>query len=200
LRWLGYLFGWLGAIVVASQTAATLLFVAGDSLVKKRTWLAATAVGAGSALVLVLLWQVHAVGPVRTSNSAQGSGPADLVGRTVTQAMVKRVNLRGAMLSGTKLDRLVLTGKSLDGAVAPGSSFIESNLSHVSMRGAQLSGANFIGACLHRADLAGAELNGADIAGADISGLDLPTRVMRTLIGKPARRGTHVPSCRKRLG
>jgi hypothetical protein len=194
----GYLFGWLGAIVVAGQTVATLLFVTGDSLVKKRTWLATSAVGVGAALVLVLLWQIHAIGPVRGKNTGQTSGPVDLAGHTVTQAMLKLLDLRGATLSGATLDHLVLTGKSLNGAVAPGSSFIGSNLGGVPMRGAELSGANFIGACLQGADLAGAELNGADIAGADITGLDLPASVMNTLVGKPAPSGARVSSCQMR--
>ncbi len=196
----GYVFGWLGAIVTAGQTVATLVFVAGDSLVKKRTWLAASAVGMGTALVLLLLWQVHAIGPVRSRTPGQASGQTDLAGRTVTQAMLKRLDLRGALLAGARLDHIALTGKSLDGAVAPGSSFVGSNLLGVPMRGAELFGASFIGACLRHADLAGAELNGADIAGADITGLDLPTSVMKTLVGKPAPSGAQVPSCQMRAG
>jgi Pentapeptide repeats (8 copies) len=193
----GYLFGLLGAVVVAGQTVATLLFVAGDSLLdlKKRTWLTVSAVAVGVAVVAVLFWQAHAIGLVRSRSSGQTGGPADLVGRTVTQAMLKGLNLRGAMLSGTKLDHLSLTSKSLNGAVAPGSSFIGSNLQRVPMRGAELPGANFSAACLRHTDLAGAELNGANITGADITGIDLPPSIMKTLVGKPAPSGTRVQSC-----
>jgi hypothetical protein len=198
----GFLFGWLGAVVVAGQTVATLLFVAGDTLLEhgKRAWLAVSAVGAGAAVVLVLLWQIHTIGSLRSRSFGQTNGPTDLVGRTVTQAMLKGLNLRGAMLSGAKLDNLSLTSKSLNGVVAPGSSFIKSNLRGVPMRGAELPGANFSGACLRHADLAGAQLDGANITGADITGIDLPPRIMKTLVGRPARRGTHVPSCQRPAG
>jgi Pentapeptide repeats (8 copies) len=195
----GYLFGILGAVVVAGQTVATLLFVAGDSLLgrKKRTSLAVLAVGAGAVVVLVLLWQAHAIGLVRSRNSGEVSGPIDLVGRTITQTMLKGLNLRGAVLSGATVDGRSLTSNNLDGAVAPGSSFIGSNLQAVPMRGAELPGANFSRACLRRADLAGAELSGANITGADITGIDLPPSVMKTLVGRPAPSGARVASCYK---
>jgi hypothetical protein len=198
-------FGWLGAVVTAGQAVASLLFVAGDTMLnpKKRAWLAISAVIVGAAVVLVLLWQAHALGFLRnrnsgrttSPNSVQTAGPADLGGRTITQAMLKSLNLRGAVLSGAKLDHLSLTDQSLNGVVAPGSSFIGSDLRGVPMRGGDFPGADFTGACLRGADLAGAELNGANITGADITGIDLPPSVRRTLIGKPASPGTHVPSC-----
>ena len=199
----GYVFGWLGAVIAGGQAVASLLFVAGDTLLdlKRRAWLAVVAVVAGVAVVLVLLWQAHALKFVRSGNSGPGgnsggtSTPADLTGRTITQAMLNGLSLRGAVLSGSNLDHLSLTGQSLNGVVAPGSSFIGSDLQGVPMRGAELPGANFTGACLRGADLAGAELNGANITGADITGTDLPTAVRRTLIGKQAAPGTHVPSC-----
>ena len=193
----GYRFGWLGAVVAAGQAVASLLFVAGDTLLnlKKRTWLAISAVVAGAAVVLVLLWQAHAVGFVRTANSGQTSTQAELTGRTITQAMLKTLNLRGAVLSGTNLDHLSLTNQSLNGVVAPGSSFVGSDLRDVPMRGGEFPGADFTGACLHGADFAGAVLNGANVTGADMTGIDLPSAVRRTLIGKPASPGTHVPSC-----
>ena len=199
----GYVFGWLGAVIAAGQAVASLLFVAGDALLdlKRRAWLAIVAVVAGAAVVLVLLWQVHALEFVRSGNSGRGGNSgqtstlADLTGRTVTQAMLNGLSLRGAVLSGSKLDHLSLTDQSLNGVVAPGSSFIGSDLRGVPMRGAEFPGANFTGACLRGADLAGAELNGANITGADVTGIDLPSAVRRTLIGKPAAPGTHVPSC-----
>ena len=193
----GYLFGWLGAVVAAGQAVASLLFVAGDTLLdlKRRTWLAVSAVVVGAAVVLVLLWQTQALGFVRSRSPSPVSGPTDLVGRTVTQTMLKGLILRGAMLSGTKLDYLSLASKSLNGVVAPGSSFIGSDLRGVPMRGAEFAGADFSGACLRGADLAGAQLNGANITGADITGVDLPPSIMRTLIGKPTSPGTHVRSC-----
>jgi Pentapeptide repeats (8 copies) len=204
----GYLFGWLGAVVAAGQAVASLLFVAGDTLLdlKRRARLAVSAVVVGALVVLVLLWQAHAYEFVRVGESGQsgnsgqtGTPTADLAGRTVTQAMLKGVNLRGAVLSGAALDHLSLTGLSLNGAVAPGSSFIGSDLQDVPMRGAELPGANFTGACLRGADFAGAELNGANITGADITGIDLPSAVRRTLIGKPASAGMNVPSCHEPL-
>ncbi len=193
----GALFGWLGAVVVAGQTVATLLFVAGDTLLErgKRARLALSAVVAGAAVALLLLWQAHAIGILRTGSSGHASKPTDLTGRTITQPMLKGLNLRGATLSGAKLDHLALTSKSLNGAVAAGSSFIGSDLRGVSMRGAELPGANFSKACLRGADLAGAVLNGADITGADITGIDLPPSVRKTLIGKPAPPSAHIPSC-----
>lgn len=200
----GYVFGWLGAVVVAGQAVASLLFVAGDTLLdlKKRSWLAVSAVVTGAAVVLVLLWQAHALEFAKSGNPGQSGNfgqastlTTDLAGRTITQAMLKGLNLRGAVLSGTRLDHLSLTAQSLNGAVAPGSSFIGSDLRGVPMRGAEFPGANFTGACLRGADLAGAELNGANIAGADITGIDLPSAVRQTLIGKPASPGAHVPSC-----
>jgi hypothetical protein len=194
----GYLFGWLGAVVATGQAIASLLFVAGDTLLdlRRHTWLAVSAVTAGAAVVLVLLWQAHALGFVRSGSSGQTRTPTTLTGRAITQAMLKGLNLRGAMLSGTKLDHLSLTSQSLNGAVAPGSSFVGSDLQGVPMRGGEFSGADFTGACLRDADLAGAELNGAKITGADITGIDLPSSVRQTMIGKPARPGAHVPSCR----
>ena len=53
----GYMFGWLGAVVVAGQAVASLLFVAGDTLLdlKRRIGLAVLAVVAGAAVVLVPL-------------------------------------------------------------------------------------------------------------------------------------------------
>ena len=201
----GYVFGWFGAVVTTGQAVASLLFVAGDTLLglRKRAWLAISAVVAGAAVVLVLLWQAHALGFLRSRNSVQTTspnsvqtaGPTDLSGRTITQAMLKSLNLRGAVLSGTKLDHLSLTDQSLNGTVAPGSSFIGSDLQRVPMRGGEFPGADFTGACLRGADLAGAELNGAIITGADITGTDLRPSVRRTLIGKPASPSTHVPSC-----
>jgi Pentapeptide repeats (8 copies) len=193
----GYLFGWLGAVVVAGQTVATLLFVAGDSLLdsKKRTWLTVSAVAAGSVVVIILLWQAHAIGLLRSRTAGEARGSANLVGRTLTQTMVEGLNLRGAMLSGAELDHLSLVGKSLNGAIAPGSSFIGTNLQRVPMRGGEFPGANFSGACLRDADLAGAELDGANVAGADITGTGLPHKVVKTLVGKPAPSGTHVRSC-----
>jgi hypothetical protein len=199
----GYVFGWLGAVIVAGQAVASLLFVAGDTLLdlRKRAWLAVVAVVAGAAVVLVLLWQAHALKFVRSGNYGRSanpvptSTPTDLTGRTITQAMLNGLSLRGAVLSGSKLDHLSLTGQSLNGVVAPGSSFVGSDLRGVPMRGAELSGADFTGACLRGADLAGAELNGANVTAADITGTDLPPAVRRTLIGKPAAPGTHVPSC-----
>jgi len=201
----GYVFGWLGAVVTAGQAVASLLFVAGDTMLnpRKRAWLAISAVVAGAAVVLVLLWQAHALGFLRnrnsgrttSSNSVPTTGPTDLSGRTITQAMLKSLNLRGAVLSGAKLDHLSLTDQSLNGVVAPGSSFIGSDLRGVPMRGGEFPGADFTGACLRGADLSGAELNGANITGADITGIDLPPSVRRMLIGKPASPGTYVPSC-----
>jgi hypothetical protein len=193
----GTLFGLLGAVVVTGQAVASLMFVAGDTLLdlKRRTWLAVSAVVVGAAVVVVLLWQAHALGFLRSRSSGQTGGSADLVGRTVTQTMLKGLNLRGATLSGTKLDHLSLTGKSLDGAIAPGSSFIGSDLRKVPMRGAELPGADFTEACLRYADPAGAELNGANITGADITGINLPPSVRKTLVGKPASPGAHVRSC-----
>jgi Pentapeptide repeats (8 copies) len=197
----GSLFSWPGAVLGVGVTVATLLLVAGYTLLDLKK-LKRLAVSAGVALVvslaviLVLLWQVRAVGFGRGSSPGHTSGSADLAGRTVTQLMLKGLNLRGAMLSGTKLDHLSLTHKSLNGAVAPGSSFIGSDLQKVPMRGAELPGANFSGACLRYADLAGAELNGAIITGADVTGVDLPPSVLRTLIGKPAAPDVRVPSCK----
>jgi Pentapeptide repeats (8 copies) len=193
----GALFGWLGAVVVAGQTVATLLFVAGDTLLErdKRARLAVSAVVAGAAVALLMLWQLHTIGVLRTGSSHHASRPTDLTGRIVSQAMLKRLNLRGAMLSGAQLDHLNLTSKSLNGAVAPGSSFVGSDLRRVAMRGADFPGANFTGACLRDADLAGAVLNGVTITGADITGVHLPRSVRKTLVGKPAAVDAHVSSC-----
>jgi len=180
---------------------AILLLVAGYNLLDPKNLMrlvvsAGVALAVGLAVVLVLLWQAHAIGFDRNSTSGRVGGPANLAGRTVTRPMLKGLNLRGATLSGTKLNHLSLTHKSLNGAVGPGSSFIGSDLQKVPMRGAELPGANFSGACLRYADLAGAELNGAIITGADITGVNLPPSVMRTLVGKPAAPGVRVPSCK----
>ena len=199
----GYVFGWLGAVVVAGQAVASLLFVAGDTLLdlERRTRLAVAAVLAGSAVVLVLLWQAHALGFARSAqpgqgeNSGQTSALTELAGRTITQIMLEGLSLRGAVLSGARLDHLSLVSQSLNGVVGPGSSFTGSDLQGVPMRGAVLPGANFTDACLRGADLSGAELNGANITGADITGIELPSTERQTLIGKPASSGTHVLSC-----
>jgi hypothetical protein len=193
----GYLFGWLGAVVATGQAVASLLFVAGDTLLdlRKRTWLAVSAVTVGAIVVLILLWQVRELGLARGGNADQIGTPTHLTGRTITQVMLKNLNLRGAVLSGTRLDHLSLIGQSLNGVMAPGSSFIGSDLQGDPMRGGEFPGADFTRACLRGADLAGAELNGANITGADIAGIDLPPAIRRTMIGVPARPGTNVPSC-----
>ena len=193
----GYVFGWLGAVVATGQAVASLLFVAGDTLLtlRKRAWLAISAVVAGAAVVLVLLWQTHALGFVRSSNPVQTAGSTDLTGRTVTQAMLKSLNLRGALLSGTRLDHLSLTGQSLNGAVAPGSSFIGSDLRRVPMRGAELSGAISPGHACAAPILPALSSTGPTSPGPTSPESICRPSVRRTLIGKPASPGTHVPSC-----
>lgn len=193
----GYLFGAVAALLVAGQTVATLLFVAGDNPPdrRRRSWLTVSAVAAGMFVVAALFWQASSIGLLRHVGPSRTSGPTDLAGRTVTESMLKGVDLRGATLSGANFDGLSLVRFSLAGSIAPGASFIGSDLRGVSLRGADLRGANFTMACLRDSHLDGAELTGANITGADITGIKLPAKVRRTLFGKAARGGVHIRSC-----
>jgi Pentapeptide repeats (8 copies) len=188
----GALFGEIGALLVFSQTVATLLFVAGEQLLQKsmRPKIAVAAVVVGSLTVMLLLPRLHTgtrVAPV--------TGTPDLRGKRVTPAMLRNLSLRGALLDGARLPGLDLRGKNLAGASAAGASFAHARLDGVSMRGADLIGADFASACLRGADLAGAELDGADVAGADMTGVAIPRSVRMRLVGRPLSRGSPKSPC-----
>ena len=193
----GYLFGTLGALLVAGQTVATLLFVAGDYPPNRsrRSWLTVSAVAAGILVIAGLFWQAHSMGLLPKEQSRPASGPVDLAGSTVTESILKGIDLRGADLSGANFDGLSLIHLSLAGAMAPGASFVGTNLRGVSMQGADLRGANFSMACLRGSDLDGANLTGADITGADITGTNFPPNARKTLVGKAAPKEVKIPSC-----
>lgn len=194
----GQLFGAVGAIVIAGQTVATLLFIAGDQLLDRRprNWLAISAVGAGTVVVLLLLWQSHAPSLRHGGeHAAPPKGPVDLRGKVVTPRDLSGVVLRGALLGGADMDTLDLTHHDLTGVSAPGVSLRASDLQRVHLRGADLRGADLGGACLRYADVAGANLAGANVAGADLTGLTVAAAMKKTLIGKPAESSEHIPSC-----
>ncbi len=198
----GRFFGVWGALIVAGQTVATLLFAAADDSLNRsrRSWLTLTAVGAGMIVIAVLFWQASSSGILPKLGAGRAkvpsSGPVNLAGRRLTQSMLNAADLRGATLSGADFNGLLLTRLSLAGAVAPGASFVRSDLQGISLRGADLRGADFSMACLRGSDLSGAQLRGVDIAGADITDAGLSRRVRRTMTGRPAPAGTHVRSCR----
>lgn len=187
----------MGALLVAGQTVATLLFVAGDSPSdrSRRSWLTVSAVAAGIFVAAVLYWQAGSIGLLRHTGAIHPNGPANLAGRTVTESMLKGLDLRGSTLSGANLEGLSLVHFSLAGAIAPGASFVASDLRYASLQGADLQGDNFTRACLRDSDLDGAELTGANITGADITGTGLSRKVTRTLVGRAARKGANVRSC-----
>ena len=193
----GYLFGWLGAVIVAGQTAATLLFVAGDSLLdrKKRTSLAVLAVAAGTAVVLALLWQAHAVRlagqPKFWSNErAVKPGRPHYYPDAAAESQPSRRGVLGAARWTTSPSAArASTARSPLAARSSEVTCREFRCAAQNSRGKISAGRASVGG------LAGAELNGANIAGADITGIDLPPSVMKTLVGKPAPSGTHVPSC-----
>jgi hypothetical protein len=194
----GHLFGVVGAIVIAGQTVATLLFVAGDQLLDRRarSWLAVSAVGVGTIVVLLLLWQSHTPSLRRgAEHAAPSKGPVDLRGKVVTSRGLRDVVLRGALLDGAVMEKLDLTHHDLTGVSAPGISLQESDLQQVHLQGADLRGADLAGACLRNADVAGANLTGANVTGADLTGLAVPASMRKTMIGKPAESSKPIPSC-----
>jgi len=77
----------------------------------------------------------------------------------LVEAVKKKINLRGADLTGAHLRGADLTGAHL--------------------RGADLTGAYLRGAYLTGADLTGADLTGADLTGADLTGADLTKGQMK---------------------
>jgi hypothetical protein len=163
----GYAFGVRGAVVVAGQTIATLLFALGTKFATTRWSIkAATAAIAVSTFVILLL-----LGLVRTETAPSVVSPVDLRGQHLTSPPAA---LRGALLAGTRLDGIDLAGRSLAGAQAAGASFRGANLKGANLRGADVSGVDFTGACLRDADLSGAIMVGATWDGADLTGAVLP--------------------------
>ncbi len=149
-------------------------------------------VAIGSAAVLLVVALMH--GPTRST--VVEAGPVDLRGKSLTQRMVDKIELRGALLAGASLTGLDLRRNSLAGALAPGVLLVNARLDGVDLRGADLRGADLTGACLDGADLAGALLYGANIEGADLGAVTIPRREAKSLIGRAAQKGHPPAHCR----
>ena len=93
---------------------------------------------------------------------------ADLRGKEFSSVTAE--DLRGAELSGARLEGLELAERDFSGVIAQGTSFRDSKLSKAVFRGADLRGADFTGACLRGADFSGADLQGITLTGADVEG------------------------------
>lgn len=103
---------------------------------------------------------------------------ADLHGKLLRDANLRKANLRGALLydanlsgadlSGADLHRANLEGANLNQVIMEGANLSGTALSKAALRGADLTGAHFNGATLRKADLSGADLSDADLSGADM--------------------------------
>ena len=87
---------------------------------------------------------------------------------TVSEAIRRDANLRGANLSGADLRGANLSGADLRGANLSGA-----DLRGADLRGANLSGSNLSYANLRDADLSGSNLSYADLRDADLCSADL---------------------------
>jgi uncharacterized protein YjbI with pentapeptide repeats len=86
---------------------------------------------------------------------------------------LRETDLRGANLSGIRLDQVALYGAHLEHADATRAVLSRSNLREASLAGATLSEVDLMGASLSKANLEGARLNGANLERADLSGANL---------------------------
>jgi uncharacterized protein YjbI with pentapeptide repeats len=86
---------------------------------------------------------------------------------------LRETDLRGANLSGCRLDGVSFAGAHLDKVDATRSILARSNLREADLSGASLTDADLEGASLSRANLEGARLNMANLKGADLSGATL---------------------------
>ena len=89
-------------------------------------------------------------------------------------------NLKGAILSKTKLCAVNFEYADLSGADLTGANLTGANLKNTDLTGANLTGANLIGVDLATTNLTGANLSGVDLAttnltGANLTGVDLAT-------------------------
>src|SRR5208337_424654 len=89
-------------------------------------------------------------------------------GESGSRAILSKMDLYGANLSGAKLSGAILYGANLSEANLRGA-----NLSRADLSGANLSGADLSKAILYGADLSGADLSRADLSEAILYGADL---------------------------
>ena len=92
---------------------------------------------------------------------------------TVSEAIRRDANLRGANLSGADLRGANLSGADLRGANLSGADLRGANLRDADLSGSNLSYANLRDADLCSADLSYADLRDADLCSADLSYADL---------------------------
>lgn len=112
------------------------------------------------------------------NNQRRNNGRIDLENRDLTGAILNRVNLRGARLSGANLTAAVLSRVNLrdarlSGANLRGANLRRSNLTDVDLSEANLTSASLWDADLRRANLRGANLTDASLSGANLTGANL---------------------------
>lgn len=83
------------------------------------------------------------------------------------------IDLRGANLSGAKLDNLEMFSHDLSNASFAGSSLVEAEFGNGKLAGANLANVNLSRGKLTKVDLTGANLTNANLTGADLSGAKL---------------------------
>jgi Ion channel/Pentapeptide repeats (8 copies) len=96
---------------------------------------------------------------------------------------LRKVNLRGEILSGANLNMTDLGGANLNGANLNGANLhdallLEANLGGANLSGARLTCAQFNGAFLFRANLSGANLRCANFTDSNISAIKWDSRKM----------------------
>ncbi len=115
---------------------------------------------------------------IQDINNQRNNGQINLENRDLTGAVLNRVNLRGARLSGANLTAAVLSRVNLrdarlSGANLRGANLRRSNLTDVDLSEANLTSASLWDADLRRANLRGANLTDASLSGANLTGANL---------------------------
>ena len=95
---------------------------------------------------------------------------ANLSGANLSEAALRRADLRGANLSEANLSEAFLREANLRGADLSEANLREANLREADLREADLSGADLSGADLSEAYLRETNLRGADLSGANLIG------------------------------
>ncbi len=100
-----------------------------------------------------------------------------LIGADLSNAKLRAVNLKKALLGGTKLNNADLSNANLNADLRDvnlfGATLINADLVNVKLIGATLANADLSNADFNNANLGGANLNSVNLRGADLSNADL---------------------------
>jgi hypothetical protein len=97
----------------------------------------------------------------------------DLTGASLAGSIMQRTDARDAMLAGANLEGVDLRGSYLSNADLTGATLKGANLDEAMLDGATLTGANLEGASCRGTYFHGASLDGADLRQADVRQADL---------------------------